>query len=241
MPAHLIIDDTENVTMRGNLRPKFLDGSDDELIAAAQKNDEAAIRSLIRRHNRMLFRLARSILKTDDEAEDAVQAAYVRAFTQLASFRGDARLSTWLGRIVVNEALGRIRQQRPVAGLEIVECINSGQVVPFPLRDASADPEQTMTLQQTRRILERAIDALPNPFRIVLVARLVEEMSVQETASLLGIRTETVKTRLHRARALLRVALEKEMGPILPDVFTFGGARCQRIADRVVAQLRFDT
>lgn len=233
-----MIADTKNVTMRGNQSPKFLDASDDELVAAARKNDEPAIRSLVQRHNRMLFRMARSILRTDDEAEDAVQAAYVCAFTKLAGFRGDSRLSTWLGRIVLNEALGRIRRERPVPDLEIVECMTSGQVVPFPLRDPSVDPEQTMMLHQTRRILERAIDALPEPFRIVLVARLVEEMSVEETADLLGIRAETVKTRLHRARSLLRAALEKEMGPILPEVFAFAGERCQRIADRVVAQLR---
>jgi len=232
-----MVGDIENAIMQSNRRPKFVDHSDDELIAAAKEHNDAAIRSLIQRYNRMLFRMARSILRDDDDAEDAIQAAYMRAFTQLASFRGESRLSTWLGRIVLNEALGRRRRERPAVDLETVERAFSAQVVPFPRQDTAADPEQTMTLHQTRHILERAIDALPESFRVVLVARLVEELSVEETASLLGIRAVTVKTRLHRARALLRAALEKEMGPILPEVFAFAGERCQRIADRVIAEL----
>lgn len=207
------------------------------LVAAARNKDEVAIRSIIRMHNRMLFRMARSILASDDEAEDAVQAAYARAFTGLAAFRGEARLGTWLGRIVINEALGRVRRERPTLSIDAAET-RAVEVIPFPLTSASPDPEQRMAQQQIRQILERAIDELPETFRLVLVARLVEGMSVEDTAELLGLRPETVKTRLFRARALLRGALEQRLGRVLQDAFPFGGQRCQRIADRVVAALR---
>jgi RNA polymerase sigma-70 factor, ECF subfamily len=210
-----------------------------DLVAAARNRDEAAIRSLIRAHNRMLFRIARGVLPTDDEAEDAVQAAYVRAFTSLSTFRGESSIGTWLGRIVLNEALGRARrQQRPTLAIDVWEASPAAEVIPFPLSNPSPDPERNMAQQQIRHIVERAIDELPEAFRLVLVARLVEGMSVEDTAELLGVRPETVKTRLFRARALLRSALEKRLGRVLQDAFPFAGERCQRVADRVVAALR---
>jgi RNA polymerase sigma-70 factor (ECF subfamily) len=212
--------------------------SEAELVEAAKRNDEAAIRSIIRVHNRMLFRLARSILPSDDEAEDAVQAAYMRGFEGLASFRGEARLGTWLGRIVLNEALGRARRQRPTVALDELESLPSADIIVFPASANAADPERAMAEQQTRHMLEQAIDELPEAFRTVLVARLIEEMSVDETARLLGLRPETVKTRLHRARVMLRSALEKQFGAALNDIYPFAGERCQRMADRVVAALR---
>lgn len=208
------------------------------LVAAARNNDEAAIRSIIRAHNRMLFRIARSILSSDDEAEDAVQAAYVRAFTSLSGFRGEARIGTWLGRIVLNEALGRARRARPTVTIDALEALPAAEVIRFPLSNPSSDPERSMAQQQIRQIVERAIDELPEVFRIVLVARFVEGMSVEEAAALLGLRSETVKTRLFRARVLLRTALEKRLGRVLQDAFPFAGERCQRIADRVVAALQ---
>ncbi len=209
-----------------------------ELAAAAKNKDEAAIRSIIRTHNRMLFRVARSILASDDEAEDAVQAAYVRAFMNLSEFRGEARIGTWLGRIVINEALGRVRRERPTIAIDALEAIPAAEVIPFPLSNPPPDPERSMAQQQIRQIVERAIDELPEAFRTVLVARLVEGISVEDTAELLGLRPETVKTRLFRARALLRSALEQRLGRVLHDAFPFAGERCQRIADRVIETLR---
>ena len=208
-----------------------------DLIAAARRHEEFAVRTLIRQHNRMLFRLARSILRDDDEAEDAVQATYVKAFTQLASYREDASFGTWLGRIVLNEALGRVRRERPSVNIDRIEGY-SAEIIAFPMSPPPVDPERSAAEQQMKRLVEHAIDELPPHFRTVLVARLVEGLSVEETAELLDIRPETVKTRLHRARTLLRDALEKQLGPVLQDVFSFGGERCQRIADRVVQILR---
>ncbi len=209
-----------------------------DLVAAARNHDEAAIRTLIRAHNRMLFRIARSILASDDEAEDAVQAAYVRAFTSLSTFRGESSIGTWLGRIVLNEALGRARRQRPTLTIDALDALPAAEVIPFPLSNPSSDPERNMAQQQIRHMVERAINELPEAFRLVLVVRLVEGMSVEDTAELLSIRPETVKTRLFRARTLLRNALEKRLGPVLQDTFPFAGERCQRIADRVVSALR---
>ncbi len=214
--------------------------AEQDLVARACRRDETAVREIMRQNNRRLFRLARSIMKDDGEAEDVVQESYVRAFTGLSGFRGEAGLSTWLTRIVLNEAYGRLRRRRAVVDWENVETVLAAeaQVIPFPSSSSQLDPERTMAQHEIRQILERAIDALPEPFRIVLVARLVEEMSVEETASLLGLRPETVKTRLHRARLLLRGDLEQKIGPMLTDTFPFAGARCERIADAVIERLR---
>jgi RNA polymerase sigma-70 factor (ECF subfamily) len=221
-----------------------------ELIARARNRDEAAVKTLIRQNNQRLFRLARSIMKDDSEAEDVVQESYVRGFTRLDEFRGEASLGTWLTRIVINEAYGRLRRRRITVNLDGVEAGHGvahgiahgvvpgtqAQIIPFP--SPQPDPERAMAQSEINQILERAIDALPEPFRIVLVARLVEEMSIEETAALLDLQPATVKTRLHRARRLLRDDLERQVGPMLTDVFPFAGARCERMADAVIARLR---
>jgi RNA polymerase sigma-70 factor (ECF subfamily) len=210
-----------------------------DMIARACRGDQAAIRTIVRQNNRRLFRVARSILKDDWEAEDAVQEAYVRAFSHLSQFEGRSAFSTWLTRIVVNEALGRLRKRRPVADFADVErgAADNGQLVPFPLATPQLDPERAMAQSQLNNVLEKAIDALPDVYRVVLVARVIEEMSVEETAGLFDLEPATVKTRLHRARALLRRALEENVGPMLTDTYQFGGARCERLADRVIARL----
>jgi RNA polymerase sigma-70 factor (ECF subfamily) len=201
--------------------------SEAELVAAAKQRDEAAIRTIVRLYNQTLFRLARGILP-DAEAEDAVQEAYLRAFRGLAEFRGEASLKTWLGRIVVNTAREHRRRHHPSLALNGLESV------------AALDPERRMAQDQIRRLLEQAIDELPPPFRAVVMARLLEEMSVEETAAVLDLKPETVKTRLHRARRLLRAAVEKRLGAVIGEAFPFGDARCRRMADRVVAGLRLD-
>ena len=214
--------------------------SDESLLARARRRDEAAVRMIVRQNNRRLFRMARAILKDDSEAEDVVQESYVRAFTHLADFRAEAALSTWLTRIVINEAYGRLRRRRPTLEWESAEPVLAvqAQIIPFPSWSSRNDPETAMAQNQIHGLLERAIDALPERFRTVLVARLVEEMSVEETAELLNLRPETVKTRLHRARLMLRADLERQIGPALSGVFPIAGARCERMADNVLAILR---
>jgi len=219
-----------------NATARAAEASEAELVAGARRRDEAAIRAIIRAHNRTLFRLARSILP-DDEAEEALQESYLRAFTGIAAFRGEASLRTWLCRIVLNEALARARRRRPTVDIDVLDR-DTAPVVAFPLSPPPSDPERLMGQNQIRVMLEQAIDELPAAFRTVAVARLVEQMSIEETAELFGLKPETVKTRLFRARRLLRAALERRIGAVLGDAFPFAGERCDGMTDRVVESLR---
>ena len=213
------------------------DGALLELMAA---HDTAAFERLMRRHNSRLFRVARAILKDDAAAEDAVQEAYLEAFRHAGEFRGDAQVSTWLTRIVINQSLMRLRRlkrDRIVVPFE-GEGADGSVAVEEP-RDERAESPATATLRaEVRHLLERRIDELPAAFRTVFVMRDVEEMSVQETADLLGIPQATVRTRLFRARALLRQALARDLDTATIDVFAFAGARCDRIVAAVLGWVR---
>jgi RNA polymerase sigma-70 factor (ECF subfamily) len=216
--------------------------SDADLVDRVLHKDEAAARALIQRYNRKLFRVARSVLADDGEAEDTLQEAYLRAFASLSGFRGDASLSTWLTRIVLNQAYQRLRQRSdvPVADINADLERKGADVIPFPASQAAIDPERAMAQRQLCQLVERAIDDLPVEFRTVLIARLVEGMSVEETAIAFDLQPETVKTRLHRARRLLKDALAEHMGPHFADLFPFAGQRCERITANVIARLDFD-
>jgi len=210
--------------------------SDLLLVQRSLARDAGAFRTIIKTYNQRLYRIARGILRNDAEAEDVVQEAYVRAFASLAAFRGDASLATWLSRIVINEALGRLRKRRRIVAMpENPEA----QVIRFPL-NPSDDPERTMAQRQILALVERATDSLPDIYRMVFVARVIEGLSMEETADLLGVRPETVKTRLHRARSLLRKALDDEIGPVLLDAFPFAGRRCERLTKAVMGRLGFE-
>ena len=212
---------------------------DTELAQLARQRYGDAFRIIMQRNNQRLYRLARSVIRDDSEAEDIVQEAYVRAFANLAKFRGDFSLATWLSRIVLNEALGRVRRRRPVVDLTEIESRppTQGQIIAFPHSSPQFDPERTMAQREIQLIVERAIDELPEAFRTVLIARAIEGMSVEDTADLLGLRTETVKTRLHRARGLLKQALEKRVGSVLTDAFPFEGRRCDRMTRAVLHRI----
>lgn len=216
---------------------------DAELARRIGARDERAFEAVMRAHNRMLFRIARSILKDDAEAEDAVQEAYLAAYRGIASFRGRAKLSTWLARIVINEAYGRLRKQKRAV------------VVPFDAiqrrDDRERNPEEGIMAGETveqpdaaamraelRRMLERRIDALPDQFRTVFMLRDVEEMSVDETAECLDVPAATVRTRAFRARALLREALSRDLDAATVDAFGFAGERCDRIVAKVLQRVR---
>ena len=214
--------------------------ADLELVRRALSRDETAVRAIIKANNRRLYRLARGILRNDNEAEDVVQETYVRAFTHLAEFRGDSSLSTWMSRIAMNEALGRLRRQRP--GVEL-SSLPSGtleaQIIQFPLLSATDDPERTMAQREIQHVVEAAIDELPEPFRMVFITRVVEGMNVEETADILGLKPETVKTRLFRARTMLRDNVEKKIGPVVMEAFPFAGHRCDRLTEAVLKRLGY--
>jgi RNA polymerase sigma-70 factor, ECF subfamily len=211
--------------------------SDRELLEEARRGDSAAFGALIRRHDRYLYRVARSVLQDDQEAEDVVQQTYLQAFTKLVDFRGEANLRTWLTRIALNDAIRRRRRQRSMVDLSEIDTARErvrSQNYLSPL--AAPTPESAAARSQIRRILEQAIDGLPAAFRLVLVLRDVEEVSVEQTAKVLGLRPETVRTRLHRARRMLRERLG-ELSSALKDVFPFERPRCDALVRRLIVQL----
>ncbi|MEA2864548.1 MAG: polymerase sigma-70 factor, subfamily [Bradyrhizobium sp.] len=214
--------------------------ADAALVERARGRDQAAVRAILQANNRRLFRLARGILRNDSEAEDVVQETYVRAFTHLDDFRGDSSLATWLGRIAINEALGRLRRQRPSVDVDtLAPGVLEAQIIQFPLSGASEDPEKSMAQREIQHVVEHAIDDLPDAFRIVFISRVIEGMNVEETAEILGLKPETVKTRLHRARTMLRDNVEKKIGPVVMEAFPFAGKRCERLTEAVLKRLDF--
>ena len=214
------------------------DASDAELAARAARGDQGAFERIMRRHNRTLFRTARAILRDDGDAEDALQEAYLQAYGAMGQFRGDAKLSTWLARIVANQALQRLRKRERRA-----------QILPLQQRDAEpaleepADvrndngPEAAAQSGELRRVLEGQIDKLPDSYRAVFMLRAVEELTVEETAEILGIPPATVRSRFFRARSLLREALALKIDLACEDAFAFAGERCDRVVAFVMDRL----
>jgi RNA polymerase sigma-70 factor (ECF subfamily) len=226
-------------TARSIARPALTPQTPDaELVSRAASGDEPAFEHIMRRHNRLLFRTARSILKIDADAEDAVQEAYLRAWRGLSGFRADAKLSTWLVRIVINEALGRLRR-RSAQIISLDAAMEPTEFRPDESIDERPDqrPEPAAMRAQLRRLMETRIDKLPADFRTVFMLRAVEEMSVAEAAAVLDVPEATVRTRFFRARAALRNGLSRDVDCALADAFSFDGERCDRIVARVLARI----
>jgi RNA polymerase sigma-70 factor, ECF subfamily len=220
--------------------PQPAPSDDRALVRSILRGDEAAFEAVMRRYNGRLFRVARAILNDDRDAEDALQDAYLDAFRHMAGFRGDAQLGTWLTRIVVNQALMRLRRQkRDRVILPFTGGDGDGNELEIQVSDRRTESASEGLLRaELRRLLERRIDELPVPFRTVFVMRDVEDMTVQETADSLSIPASTVRTRLFRARALLREALTRDVDTATLNVFGFAGARCDRVVTAVLARWR---
>ena len=212
---------------------------DPELARMVAGGDREAFKVMMKRHNQALFRTARAILKNDEEAEDSVQETWLLAHRSMGSFRGDAKLSTWLVRIAVNESLGRLRRSR--RSDEVIPMSVDDTDVPMqenmPDESHAAAPEVQALRGEVRKLIESRIDKLPDAFRTVFVLRAVEEMSVEETAAALDIPEATVRTRFFRARSMLRESLSREMDVGVAGAFSFLGERCDRIAAAVLARL----
>ncbi len=222
----------DGVAMNGN-------AGEAELLALLRAGRPSAYAHLMRRNNQRLFRLARGILRDDAEAEEAVQEGYLRAFTHLNGFKGEASLATWLARIVANEALARLRRRRPTVDIEDADAQLLAQSETTAAR-VEPSPEQALARREIRRAIEAAVDALPVPFRAVFMLRAIEQLSIAETAACLDIPEDTVKTRFHRANRLLRQHLSAEFGSIFDGAFPFLGARCDRLISAVLKRLGFD-
>jgi RNA polymerase sigma-70 factor (ECF subfamily) len=206
--------------------------TDEEIIGRVCGGDIECFEVLMRRYNQRIYRTVRAILRDEDETTDAMQEAYVNAFTHLADFNGHARFSTWLTRIAVHEALGRLRKRKRVEPLDDADSQDS--VMASPVNG----PENDASDGELRILLEEAVDRLPESFRTTFVLRSIEQLSVAETAEVLGIPEETVKTRHHRARERLQDALTTRIGRALPDLYGFHRPRCDRVVASVLARLK---
>jgi RNA polymerase sigma-70 factor (ECF subfamily) len=211
--------------------------TDPQLAKLAAGGDHRAFELIMRRHNRGLYRAARSIVKDDTEAEEAVQEAYLRAYHALPQFRGESSLSTWLTRIAINQALERLRKRRrelaTVSSDNVID-LEQHTLDPDAHNTSSETPERALMRNQTRKLLEQKIDELPAAFRSVFMLRALEEMSVEECAACLDVPQATVRTRFFRAKRLLRKSLARDMDIAAGDAFSFDG---EHIVESVLARL----
>lgn len=224
--------------MTTDIAPSLPTEEDDVSMARRiAAGDHVAFTRLMRRYNRRLYRLARAVLKDPAEADDVLQDAYLSAYQSLRQFRGDAALSTWLSRLVLNECSGRLRRHnRRQNVIPMVSSTNRPDVDTVAVQDSEL-PDQATGRAQIRDLLEHKLDELPEPFRLVFVMRSVEELSVQDTAQILGIPEDTVRSRHFRARGLLREALTQEIDLVERDLFEFGGEHCDGVIARVLARI----
>ena len=222
------------------LQPADSKMTDAELARRIAGGDQDAIRLLMQRYDQLLYRTARSIVKDAAEAEDALQAAYVLSLRAIGKFRGDAKLATWLVRIVINESIAHTRKLDRIAGfIRFESAMDPDNEAEEAGRSESPieQPEQTAMRTEARRLLETKIDELPEALRTVFVLRAVEEMPVEEVAAALNISNAAVRTRFFRAKYRLRKILMGDADVTFKDVFTFAGARCVRMVALVLAQL----
>jgi RNA polymerase sigma-70 factor (ECF subfamily) len=206
--------------------------SDEEVVGRVLAGDTSLFEILMRRYNQRLFRVTRGILADDAEAEDVMQEAYVRAFRELAGFRGEARFATWLTRIACHEALARARKRRRLVPIAPV----TGGEPPDP-PDHASGPEKELGNRELHAILRAAVEALPDPLRSVFCLREIEGLSSEQTADALGISPENVRVRLHRAKLGLRQKLDERIGREVRRLYLFDGARCDRVVEGVFARL----
>ncbi|MCB1675594.1 MAG: RNA polymerase sigma factor [Halioglobus sp.] len=209
-----------------------------ELVCLARAGHRQAFEQIITRSNQRLFRVARAIMNDDFEAEDALQEAYIRGFDRLDSFRGEAHFTTWLTRILLNECYGRLRRRRESISLDTLENdTDTAHLVSFIPRHGMENPANTTGRLEVRELLESTIAALAEDFRVVFVMREVEGFTTEETAEMLGIKPQTVKTRLFRARRTLRKTLHRQLRPTLGEAFPFLGSRCANFTAIVMRRL----
>lgn len=223
--------------MNAQTAPDDSELSDIKLAQRISRGDRQAFELLMRRYNKSLYRLARASLHDDAEAKDALQDAYLSAYRSIGQFRGDAALSTWLSRLVLNECGARRRRSARRNNIFPIVSMDSNTNMASNVADPGVAPESALTRLQVREILERKVGELPEILRVVFVMRSVEELGVQDTAEVLGIPQETVRTRHFRAKALLRESLAREVDVAERDLYEFGGQHCDAVVAAVLEQL----
>jgi RNA polymerase sigma-70 factor, ECF subfamily len=206
--------------------------SDEEVVERVLAGDTSLFEILMRRYNQRLFRVARGILADDAEAEDVMQEAYMRAFRELATFRGESLFSTWLTRIACYEALARVRKRG-----RLVRLVPDAGCEPSDPPSPASGPERELENRELQAVLREAVEVLPDPLRAVFCLREIEGLSTEETADALGLSVENVRVRLHRAKHSLRQALDKRIGREVRRLYLFDGPRCDRIVEGVFARL----
>ena len=202
--------------------------TDAEIVERVRAGETALFEILMRRHNQRIYRVARAVIKDEADTEDVMQQAYINAFTHLSQFQDRSQFSTWLTRITVHEALARRRKWKPEETSEdVMETLTSPQ----------PDPERQAYAAELRRVLEAAVDSLPETYRLVFMLRDIEGLSTSETAAGLELSDEAVKTRLHRARAMVRSAITERIGASTAEAFAFQAPRCDRVVAAVMAEI----
>jgi RNA polymerase sigma-70 factor (ECF subfamily) len=213
--------------------------SDHDIVRRVRAGESELFEMLMRRHNQRVYRVARAVMKDEAEVEDVMQQAYINAFRHLHQFEERSKFSTWLTRIVLHEAFSRRRKLRRSESLTRLESeVDEERVASMDmLRSPHADPERQAYAQELTRVLEAAVDTLPESYRTVFMLRDIEGLSTSETGAGLGLREEAVKTRLHRARAMIRRAVTARIGEIAPGSFEFHAPRCDRVVAAVLARI----
>lgn len=206
--------------------------TDEELVGRARGGDRVAFELLMRRHNRRVYRAVRTVLAESGEVEEVMQQTYLQAFSHLEQFQGAARWSTWVCRIAFNEALARVRQRGRFVSIDAI-----GDETTDTWRAPTTDPENEVGFREVAQFLEDALDRLPDIYRAVLMFRQIEGLSTAETAEILDVDEAVVKTRLHRARVLLRDTIEQRLGEQMGEAYGFHAARCDRVVAAVLARL----
>jgi RNA polymerase sigma-70 factor (ECF subfamily) len=206
---------------------------DEQLVEQSRGGEALARELLMRRNNQRVYRVVRSVLQDPVEIEETMQQAYVSAFVHLDQFEGAAKWSTWLCRIAFNEALARLRQHGRFVSVDGM----SEDAIVQSWKPHRPDPERAAADHELAGVVEQAIDQLPDIYRTVLILREIEGMTTAETAALLDVKDDVVKTRLHRARVALRAVVEERIGDRLEDAYTFGNERCDRVVAGVLARL----
>jgi RNA polymerase sigma-70 factor, ECF subfamily len=213
--------------------------SDADIVRRVRDGEAAMFEILMRRHNQRLYRVARSVIRDETEVEDVMQQAYINAFRHLHQFEQRSLFSTWMTRITLNEAFARRRklQQSALISEGRFDAEGEGWTPMDTVRSPQPDPERQAYAGELRRVLEEAVDALPETYRTVFMLRDIEGLSTTEAGEGLGLSEEAVKTRLHRARALIRGSLTRRLGDAAAGAFAFPATRCDRVVAAVLAAI----